>query len=99
MIDSQAGHMVCPRLECHARIRRLWAIKDLPLTARFDYKRFTIDSELGYWEYVPHAHKGCVKRSPKPGTVVAKVRTARWAVAHPMHRAMTFRPCKPPRGE
>jgi hypothetical protein len=75
----------------------LWGIKDLPLAVRIDYKRFEIAKLDGVWEYVPHAHKGCQSRAPEPRHIVAKIRTAKWAVSHPMHRAMTFRPSTPPK--
>jgi hypothetical protein len=97
MEPTEHGHMLCPK--GHSKLRRLWGIKDLPLTARYDYKRFTIDSEKGYWEYVPNVHKGCLTRAPEPGTIVAKVLLAHGCIGATRHRAMTFRPCKPPRGE
>jgi hypothetical protein len=92
MRSTRNGHMICRNLRCTARMRRLWAVKDLPLARRVDYRRFTIADCGGYWEYVPHAHRGSLTRPPAEGHVVAKV--GRWA-SH--KRPMTFRQCKPPR--
>jgi hypothetical protein len=81
----------------HSRLRNLWGIRDLPRATFFDYKRFRIRGEDGYWEYVPHAHKGCMNRAPEPHTIVARVERRhggrRW------YQAMTFRPAKAPRNK
>jgi hypothetical protein len=96
MLNSSCGRfMVCMR--CWAPMCMAWGIKDLPLATRIDYKRFTIDGEPGYWKYVPWTHDGCLSRAPEPGYIVARVRTAKWAISHPMHRVATFKPTGPPR--
>jgi len=78
----------------HGRPTPAWGVGDLPLAIRYDYKRFIIADEEGYWEYVPHAHADCMTHAPEPSTVVAKVARGRPSLSH---RAMVFRPAKPPR--
>ena len=95
MTSSQCGRfMVCVR--CWAPMKMRWAVKDLPLARRVDYKRFMIVNHYGYYEYVPHAHKGCMGRAPEAETVVARVEYV-GKYSYSDHRPMTFRPCKTPR--
>jgi hypothetical protein len=95
MEDNRNGYMLCPK--GHAKLRPLWGVNDLQLAKRVDYKRFiiggvvSINNIIQYWEYVPHAHEGCLSRAPEPGTIVAKVACGRGLM---YRRAMTFRPSK-----
>ena len=93
MTKTSDSHMGC---HCQAsRLRKLWNVNDLSIARRVDYKRFAIRGEKGYWEYVPHKHVGCLGRAPDHGMVVAKVACGFGLM---YRRAMTFRPCKPPKG-
>ena len=94
MMTSSGRYLTCPT--GHLKLQPRHAVGDLPLARRHDYRRFTIDDEGGYWEYVPHTHHGCMGRAPEPDTVVAKVLFLLTSVPH--YRAMVFRSAKPPRG-
>jgi hypothetical protein len=97
MVSSRNGHIVCPTLGCMSKLRRLWGVKDLAVAARHDYRRFTIANHSGYWEYVPHAHKGCMCRAPEFTTVVAGVEFCGPCGENHFIRPMVFRPCKAPK--
>jgi hypothetical protein len=95
MTKSSDGFMAC--LCSGSRLRPLWSVIDLPLARRYDYRRFQIHWQAGcdgsFWEYVPHTHAGCMDRAPEPDHVVAKTICNRYGGV----KAMTFRPCSPPR--
>lgn len=91
MIKTSDQYMTCPKR--HGLLLPLWCVSDLPRAVRFDYKRFVISGIISCWEYVPHAHKGCLGHAPEPNHVVAAVR-----LAHGI-RPMTFRQVKPPRSK
>lgn len=93
MILTSGEFMSCPNQ--HGKLHPLWDVSDLPAARRYDYKRFTIDATDGYWEYVPHAHKGCMDRVPEAGTIVAKISRV-WG-RNLWSQAMVFRPVKSPK--
>jgi hypothetical protein len=93
MVKTSWPYMVC--LNVHGKLHRAWDVNDLPLASRYDYKRFTIAEEDGYWEYCPHVHHGCMYRPPVKDTIVAKVPHGR---AGNYRKAMVFRSAEPPRG-
>jgi hypothetical protein len=95
MIKISWPYMTCPR--AHGKLHRAWSVKDLPLATFIDYRRFSIRGKVGYWEYVPHAHFGCMNHAPEPHTIVARVERRRGG--RRWHQAMTFRPAKAPRNK
>lgn len=57
---------------------------------RFDYKRFVIQGEDGYWERVPNSGYSALESRPALGVVVARA---------PSGRVCAFCEAKPPRGK
>ena len=97
MVSSQCDRfMVC--MHCWAPMKMRRGMKDLMAARRVDYRRFTISSYCGFWEYVPHAHKSCMDRAPEPDTIIAKVDMGN-SVTGLCTRPMTFRQAKPPRAK
>jgi len=92
MYRTSSKLMVC--ICGNSKARLLWGIMDLSRATRRDYKRFTIEGAVGFWEYVPWAHVDCMEHAPEsPAYLVAKMQVnkrGRWM-------ARTFRPAKPPR--
>ncbi len=91
-ISAGGWHMLCAN--CRSPLKMIWHVSDLSCAKFVDYKRFRIESLYGYWEYVPHAHAGCLKRAPEEGHIVARVHRH---VGH--DQAMTFRRATRPRAK
>jgi hypothetical protein len=97
----KASDWVCPHcggrriktsekyLVCGAGCGRLHDILLLVSQARkFDYKRFQIPYEEGYWERIPLSDRASLDTCPPLGVVVARA---------PSGRVCAFRQAKPPR--
>ena len=94
MIKTSWPYMACPN--SHGKLHPVWSVGDLPRARRIDYRRFAIEGGRGYWEYVPHAHRGSLTRPPLDGFVVARLLLACGCMGNPHQRPMTFRPCSAP---
>lgn len=74
MNKTSRDFMTCIRGQpLHARLRALPDAWDLSLASKVSRRRFTIEGESGFWEYVPHMHTGAMGRCPEPGVIVGLV--------------------------
>jgi len=93
MVKTSDKFMACT---CDSKLQPLWCVGELLIATRHDYKRFVFeggqkstDWYVDFYEYVPHAHVGCMDRAPEKGYIIGRV------MLNDHYRPMIFRPAKP----